>query len=139
EAQFGDFCNAAQVIIDQFIASTEDKWERLSGLVMMLPHGFEGQGPEHSSGRLERFLMLAAEDNIQIVNLTTPAQHFHCLRRQAYRKWKKPLIMMTPKSLLRHPKCTSDIGELVQGEFHPVLDDTTITDPQTVTRILLCS
>ncbi|WP_339742814.1 2-oxoglutarate dehydrogenase E1 component [uncultured Rubinisphaera sp.] len=139
EAQFGDFCNAAQVIIDQFIASTEDKWERLSGLVMMLPHGFEGQGPEHSSGRLERFLMLAAEDNIQIVNLTTPAQHFHCLRRQAYRKWKKPLIMMTPKSLLRHPKCTSDIGELVQGEFHPVLDDTTISDPQTVTRILLCS
>ncbi|MCA8988114.1 MAG: 2-oxoglutarate dehydrogenase E1 component [Planctomycetaceae bacterium] len=139
EAQFGDFCNAAQVIIDQFIASTEDKWDRYSGLVMMLPHSFEGQGPEHSSARLERFLMLAAEDNIQITNLTTPAQHFHCLRRQVFRKWKKPLIMMTPKSLLRLPQCVSDFEEFVNGTFHPVLDDLTIQDPQAVTRILLCS
>ncbi|MCG6157172.1 2-oxoglutarate dehydrogenase E1 component [Rubinisphaera margarita] len=139
EAQFGDFCNSAQVVIDQFIASTEDKWERLSGLVMMLPHGFEGQGPEHSSARLERFLMLAAEDNIQIVNLTTPAQHFHCLRRQAIRKWKKPLVMMTPKSLLRHPECVSPIEEFTKGTFQPVLDDDSIEDKKSVTRILLCS
>ncbi len=139
EAQFGDFCNSAQVYIDQFIASTEDKWHRFSGLVMMLPHGFEGQGPEHSSARLERFLTLAAEDNIQIVVPSTPAQHFHVLRRQVLRKWKKPLIMMTPKSLLRHPKCVSDRQELSVGTFQPVLSEVIEQDPAQVSRILLCS
>ena len=139
EAQFGDFCNAAQVIIDQFIASTEDKWHRFSSLVMMLPHGFEGQGPEHSSARLERFLTLAAEDNIQIVVPSTPAQHFHVLRRQVLRKWTKPLIMMTPKSLLRNPQCVSDLTELATGYFQPVLDDAQITAPEQVTRVLMCA
>ena len=139
EAQFGDFCNSAQVYIDQFIASTEDKWHRFSGLVMMLPHGFEGQGPEHSSARLERFLALAAEDNIQIVVPSTPAQHFHVLRRQVLRKWKKPLIMMTPKSLLRHPRCVSDRRELAEGMFHPVLPEDSDQDPGQVTRILMCA
>ncbi|MEW4529068.1 MAG: 2-oxoglutarate dehydrogenase E1 component [Maioricimonas sp. JB045] len=139
EAQFGDFVNAAQVIIDQFIASAEDKWDRLSGLVMLLPHGFEGQGPEHSSARLERFLMLAAEDNIQIAQPSTPAQYFHMLRRQTIRRWKKPLIVMTPKSLLRHPLCVSPLDELEQGRFEPVLDEIEIDDRQQVRRILACS
>mgnify|MGYP002622664957 CR=1 FL=1 len=139
EAQFGDFCNAAQVIIDQFIASAEDKWRRLSSLVMLLPHGFEGQGPEHSSARLERFLMLAAEHNIQIAQPTTPAQHFHLLRRQAKRKWKKPLIVMTPKSLLRHSKVVSPLDELENGEFKRILPDESGTAPEKIKKILLCS
>ncbi|MEZ6057071.1 MAG: 2-oxoglutarate dehydrogenase E1 component [Planctomycetaceae bacterium] len=138
EAQFGDFMNCAQVIIDQFIASAEDKWDRLSGLVMLLPHGFEGQGPEHSSARIERFLMLAAEDNMQIAQPSTPAQHFHLLRRQAMRAWKKPLIVFTPKSLLRHPACTASMDDLVHGQFEPVIGDT-LVDPRKTSRILLCS
>ena len=123
EAQFGDFVNAAQVIIDQFITSAETKWRRLSGLVMLLPHGFEGMGPEHSSARLERFLTLAAEDNIQIVQPTTPAQYFHVLRRQAVRDWRKPLIVFTPKSLLRHPKVISTLENCARGIFQRVLPD----------------
>jgi len=139
EAQFGDFVNCAQVIIDQFIVSAEDKWNRLSGLVMLLPHAFEGQGPEHSSARLERFLSLAAKDNIQVCNLTTPAQFFHCLRRQVLRVWRKPLIIMTPKSLLRHPKAVSTLEECAFGSFQRVIPDLSVTNPKQVERILLCS
>jgi 2-oxoglutarate dehydrogenase E1 component len=138
EAQFGDFVNCAQVIIDQFIASAEDKWKRLSGLVMLLPHGFEGQGPEHSSARLERFLTSAAEDNYQVCQPTTPAQMFHLLRRQVLRKWRKPLVVMTPKSLLRHPRCISSFEDLEQGTYQRVIADATV-DPKKVKRILLCT
>ncbi|HEX8789952.1 MAG TPA: 2-oxoglutarate dehydrogenase E1 component [Polyangiaceae bacterium] len=138
EAQFGDFANAAQVIIDQFIVSAEDKWSRLSGLVLLLPHGFEGQGPEHSSARVERFLQLAAEDNIQVCNLTTPAQLFHVLRRQVNRPWRKPLVIFTPKSLLRHPEAVSTLDELASGAFQRVIPDASV-DPKAVKRILLCS
>ncbi|MCU0705668.1 MAG: 2-oxoglutarate dehydrogenase E1 component, partial [Fimbriiglobus sp.] len=137
EAQFGDFVNGAQVIIDQFIASGEAKWNRSSGLVMLLPHGYEGQGPEHSSARPERFLQLAAEDNIQVCTFTTPAQYFHALRRQLKRKFRKPLVIMTPKSFLR--TSTSPVEELISGRFHEVLDDPMITDPSRVTRVLLCT
>lgn len=139
EAQFGDFSNAAQVIIDQFIISAEDKWHRLSGLVLLLPHGFEGQGPEHSSARPERFLMLAAEDNIQVVNPTTPAQYFHVLRRQVLRRWRKPLVVMTPKSLLRHRQAVSSLEECAQGRFQRVLPDERDDPPAATDRILLCS
>ena len=142
EAQFGDFVNAAQVIIDQFIASGEDKWNRLSGLVMLLPHGYEGQGPEHSSARLERFLQLAAEDNLQVAYPTTPAQIFHLLRRQVRRPWRKPLVVMTPKSLLRSPDATSPLRDVTQGRFRRVMDDdalATKTAAKRVKRILLCS
>jgi 2-oxoglutarate dehydrogenase E1 component len=138
EAQFGDFCNAAQVIIDQFIASAEDKWHRLSDIVLLLPHGFEGQGPEHSSARLERFLLLAADDNIQVVNPTTPAQYFHVLRRQALRRWRKPLVVMTPKSLLRHPQAVSSLDELAAGSFQRIIGDDLDPDRK-VSRVLLCS
>jgi 2-oxoglutarate dehydrogenase E1 component len=138
EAQFGDFCNSAQVIVDQFIASAEEKWRRLSGVVLLLPHGFEGQGPEHSSARLERFLTLAAEDNIQIAQPSTPAQFFHLLRRQVLRKWRKPLVVLTPKSLLRHPDVVSSLDELAGGAFHPILPDSE-ADPAATKRILLCS
>jgi len=126
------------VIIDQFISSSEDKWHRLSGLVLLLPHGFEGQGPEHSSARLERWLQLCAEDNMQVVNLTTPAQLFHCLRRQVKRTWRKPLVMMTPKSLLRHRRCVSSFEELSDGEFHRILPDRDI-DPKKAKRVVLCT
>jgi 2-oxoglutarate dehydrogenase E1 component len=137
EAQFGDFVNAAQVILDQFISSTEDKWRRLSGLVLLLPHGFEGMGPEHSSARLERFLTLAAEDNIQIAQPTTPAQYFHLLRRQALRMWRKPLVVLTPKSLLRHPQVISSLEDCASGRFQRVLPDA--IDLAGVRRVLLCS
>jgi len=137
EAQFGDFVNAAQVIIDQFLSSAEDKWNRLSGLVLLLPHAFEGMGPEHSSARLERFLTLAAEDNMQVVYPTTPAQYFHLLRRQALRRWRKPLVVLTPKSLLRNPAATSSLEECVGGRFERILGDG--AHPQDVSRILLCS
>ncbi|MCA9080051.1 MAG: 2-oxoglutarate dehydrogenase E1 component [Planctomycetaceae bacterium] len=138
EAQFGDFSNCAQVIIDQFIASAEDKWDRLNSVVMLLPHGFEGQGPEHSSARLERFLMLAAEDNLQIAQPTTPAQLFHLLRRQVLRKWRKPLVVMTPKSLLRHKQCVSPLEDIANGGFQSVIGDTTVA-PEDVRKILLCT
>ncbi len=140
EAQFGDFVNGAQVIIDQFIASAQVKWERWSGLTMLLPHGYEGAGPEHSSARLERFLKLCGNDNLQIVYPTTGAQIFHLLRRQLYREFRKPLVVMTPKSLLRTP--TSDVSELTAGRFHELLDDPAFakdSDTRGVTRILLCS
>jgi 2-oxoglutarate dehydrogenase E1 component len=138
EAQFGDFANAAQVIIDQFIVSAEDKWSRLSGLVLLLPHGFEGQGPEHSSGRIERFLQLSAEDNIQVCNLSTPAQFFHVLRRQVNRTWRKPLVVFTPKSLLRHPEAVSTLDQIAAGSFQRVIADDSV-DPAKVKRILLCA
>jgi 2-oxoglutarate dehydrogenase E1 component len=138
EAQFGDFANTAQVIIDQFLCSSEDKWHRLSGLVLLLPHGFEGQGPEHSSARLERFLALCAEDNMQVANLTTPAQIFHCLRRQVLRPYRKPLVIMSPKSLLRHPDATSTVEDLASGGFQRIIPDTSV-DPKQVKRVILCS
>jgi 2-oxoglutarate dehydrogenase E1 component len=141
EAQFGDFANGAQVIIDQFISSGESKWLRMSGLVMLLPHGYEGQGPEHSSARLERYLQLCAEDNMQVVNATTPANYFHVLRRQLHRTFRKPLIMMTPKSLLRHKNAVSKLGEFGPGtSFHRVLwDDRPNMDEKQVKRVVLCS
>ena len=124
EAQFGDFANGAQVIIDQFITSSESKWGRASGLVMLLPHAYEGQGPEHSSARLERFLQMCAGENIQIMNCTTPANYFHALRRQMHRAFRKPLVIMTPKSLLRHKKCVSSIDDFTKANsFHRVLED----------------
>jgi 2-oxoglutarate dehydrogenase E1 component len=137
EAQFGDFANGAQVIIDQFIASAESKWGRASGLVMLLPHGYEGQGPEHSSARLERFLQLCAEENIQVAVPSTPAQYFHLLRRQVRRGFRKPLIVMTPKSLLRHKQAVSPVDQFTAGHFHDVLDDPAA--PDRARRVLLCS
>jgi 2-oxoglutarate dehydrogenase E1 component len=139
EAQFGDFWNVAQPIVDQFIASAEDKWQHLSGLVMLLPHGFEGMGPEHSSARLERFMSLAAEDNMQIAYPTTPAQYFHLLRRQVVRRWRKPLIVMTPKSLLRHLEAVSSLDECAQGTFRRVLPDTFNRPAAGIKRIILCT
>jgi 2-oxoglutarate dehydrogenase E1 component len=139
EAQFGDFGNAAQVVIDQFLLSAERKWRRLSGLVLLLPHGLEGQGPEHSSARLERFLSLAAEDNVQVVQPTTPAQYFHCLRRQALRRWRKPLVVLTPKSLLRHPEAISTLEECARGAFRRVLPDPLEPPRESLSRVILCS
>ena len=139
EAQFGDFANGAQVVIDQFISSGENKWSRLCGLTMLLPHGYEGQGPEHSSARLERFLQLCAEDNIQVCIPSTPAQVFHMLRRQAIRPLRKPLIVMTPKSLLRHKEAVSQLEELSGGVFQTVIDETDAIDPTAVKRVVMCS
>lgn len=138
EAQFGDFWNAAQVIVDQFITSAETKWRRLSGLVLLLPHGFEGQGPEHSSARLERFLTLAVDDNLQVVYPSTPAQYFHCLRRQVKRHWRKPLVVITPKSLLRHKLVVSSLDDLAEGQFQRVIADQREAPAET-RRVLLCS
>ena len=149
EAQFGDFANGAQVIIDQFITSGESKWGRASGLVMLLPHGYEGQGPEHSSARLERFLQLCAGENIQVVNCTTPSNYFHVLRRQMHREFRKPLIIMTPKSLLRHKRCISDISEFsTKSTFHRVLEDDayekenkllTLSKDNRIKKVVMCS
>ncbi|MCH1493648.1 MAG: 2-oxoglutarate dehydrogenase E1 component [Rubripirellula sp.] len=138
EAQFGDFWNCAQVIVDQFIASAEDKWNRLSGLIMLLPHGFEGQGPEHCSARVERFLAMAAEHNIQVCQPTTPAQYFHLLRRQVIRKWRKPLVVLSPKSLLRHPRVVSTLEEISSGSFKKILGDETV-ELSNCKRLILCS
>ena len=138
EAQFGDFNNGAQIIIDQYISSAEDKWNRMNGIVMLLPHGYEGQGAEHSSARLERFLNLCAEENIQVVNCTTPASYFHALRRQLQRPFRKPLIVFTPKSLLRHPRVISTLEDLSGGKFEEVIDDNKVT-VKSVSRVVLCS
>src|SRR5438309_269658 len=136
EAQFGDFANVAQAIIDQFVSAGEDKWGLLSGLVLLLPHGYEGQGPEHSSARIERFLQLAARDNFQVCQPSTAAQYFHLLRRQALRPWRKPLVVFTPKSMLRHPEASSSISDLSNKRFMTVRPDTEVTDAK---RILVCT
>ncbi len=138
EAQFGDFFNGAQIIIDQYLTSAEYKWRRMNGLVMLLPHGYEGQGPEHSSARMERFLQACAENNMQIVNTTTPAQQFHVIRRQLKRDFRKPLICFTPKKLLRYPSCVSKIGDFTKTNFQEVLDDPK-ADAKKVTRVAFCS
>ncbi|MEL6347229.1 MAG: 2-oxoglutarate dehydrogenase E1 component [Myxococcota bacterium] len=138
EAQFGDFANGAQIIIDNFIMSTETKWARNSGVVMLLPHGYEGQGPEHSSARLERYLQLCAEDNVTVANCTTPASFFHLMRRQMRLQIRKPLVVMSPKSLLRHPECVSTMEDLAEGHFLRVLPDTSVV-PERVRRVIFCS
>jgi 2-oxoglutarate dehydrogenase E1 component len=136
EAQFGDFANGAQIIIDQFISSGEDKWGLLSGVVLLLPHGYEGQGPEHSSARIERYLQLAARDNMQICQPSTAAQYFHLLRRQALRPWRKPLVVFTPKSMLRHPDANSSVQDFSRPRFLNVLPDAQVSDPK---RLLICT
>lgn len=138
EAQFGDFMNGAQIIIDQFISAAESKWRRMSGLVMLLPHGYEGQGPEHSSARLERFLQLCAEDNMVVINATSPGNYFHALRRQLAWNFRKPLIVFSPKSLLRDARCTSSVEELTKGSFQEVIDQSE-RDPKKIKRVLFCS
>jgi len=139
EAQFGDFANGAQIIIDQFISSSEAKWGQKSAIVMTLPHGYEGQGPEHSSARLERFLQLCAEDNIQLANLTTPDQYFHLLRKQSLQENKKPLVIMSPKSLLRHPQAVCNVEQLATGAFRPFIGDNSVEDASAIDRIVICS
>jgi 2-oxoglutarate dehydrogenase E1 component len=138
EAQFGDFANGAQIIIDQYVSCSVTKWNRMSGLVMLLPHGYEGQGPEHSSARMERFLELCAGYNIQVANITTPANFFHALRRQVKRDYRLPLVVMSPKNLLRHPDATSDFSELTAGRFREVIDDPSSNESK-VTRVIFCS
>ena len=149
EAQFGDFANGAQVVIDQFVSSGERKWLRMSGLVLLLPHGYEGQGPEHSLARLERYLQMCAEDNMQVANCTIPANYFHILRRQLKRNFRKPLVLMTPKSLLRHKQAVSSLAEMGPGTaFHRLLPDgaeaagdgrTKLVEPEKIRRVVLCS
>jgi 2-oxoglutarate dehydrogenase E1 component len=139
EAQFGDFANGAQVVIDQFISAGEVKWGRICDLVLYLPHGYEGQGPEHSSARPERYLQLCAQHNMQVVVPTTPAQIFHMLRRQMIRQFRKPLIVMTPKSLLRHKEAVSSLDELASGAFRNVIGETDPIDPKKVRRVIVCS
>jgi 2-oxoglutarate dehydrogenase E1 component len=144
EAQFGDFANGAQIMIDQFISSAESKWGQPSGLVMLLPHGYEGQGPEHSSARIERYLTLCAENNLQVANCTTPANYFHLLRRQMYggpdrRGVRKPLVVFTPKSLLRHPRATSRVHDFISGGFSEILGDDPAQDVSRVSRVVFCS
>lgn len=139
EAQFGDFSNGAQIIIDQFLAAGESKWQQMNGLVLLLPHGYEGQGPEHSSARLERFLQLSAQANMSVCNLTTPAQIFHALRRQVKWDFRKPMVIMSPKSLLRHPRATSMIDEIANGEFQEIIDDITVKSADRVEKIILVS
>jgi 2-oxoglutarate dehydrogenase E1 component len=136
EAQFGDFANGAQIVIDQFLAAAEDKWQLLSGLVLLLPHGYEGQGPEHSSARIERFLQLASEHNLQICQPSTAAQYFHLLRRQTLGRWRKPLVVFTPKGLLRARPAASEREELLSGSFRRLIEDPSVTDAQ---RILVCT
>ncbi|WP_423148929.1 2-oxoglutarate dehydrogenase E1 component [Rubrolithibacter danxiaensis] len=138
EAQFGDFVNGAQIIVDQFIVSAETKWQRSNGIVVLLPHGYEGQGPEHSSARIERFMELCADFNIQVANCTTPANYFHLLRRQLVRDFRKPLVVFTPKSLLRHPLVQSKLEEFTEGTFQELIDDSFVK-PENVKRVLLCS
>jgi 2-oxoglutarate dehydrogenase E1 component len=138
EAQFGDFINGAQIIVDQFITSAEYKWRRSNGLVMLLPHGYEGQGPEHSSARIERFLEACANDNIQLANCTTPANYFHLLRRQIHRPFRKPLMVFSPKSLLRNPACVSPLADFTKGFFQEIIDDTNVKANE-VKRLLFCS
>src|SRR5690606_33178178 len=138
EAQFGDFYNGAQIIIDQYLSSAETKWKRSNGLVLMLPHGMEGQGPEHSSGRIERFLELCANDNMIIANCTTPANYFHLLRRQLSREFRKPLVVFTPKSLLRHPKVVSKVDDFTKVNFQELIDDSYVKTSD-VKRVLFCS
>jgi 2-oxoglutarate dehydrogenase E1 component len=138
EAQFGDFGNGAQIIIDQYLASAETKWKTYSGLTLMLPHGYEGQGPEHSSARLERYLQLCANWNMQVCNVTSPANYFHVLRRQLKNDYRLPLVLMTPKSLLRHPMCISKLEDFTKGGFKEVIDDTFV-DTKKVKRVLLCT
>jgi 2-oxoglutarate dehydrogenase E1 component len=138
EAQFGDFMNGAQVIIDQFLSGSETKWGQPSGLVLLLPHGHEGQGPEHSSARIERFLTLCAEDNLRVAYPSTPASYFHLLRAQGREPVEKPLVVFTPKSLLRHPRCVSSLQELAEGRFEPLVDDRA-ADPLRARRLVLSS
>ncbi|HEV3472672.1 MAG TPA: hypothetical protein VG408_05635, partial [Actinomycetota bacterium] len=139
EAQFGDFINGAQVSVDQFVVAGEDKWDQENGLVLLLPHGYEGQGPEHSSARLERFLQLAAEDSIQVAQPSTAGQYFHLLRRQMIRSVRKPLVVLTPKSLLRAKVARATTAELTKGSFRETIDDAGIEDPSSAERVLLCT
>ena len=136
EAQFGDFANGAQIIIDQFISAAEDKWDLPSGVGLLLPHGYEGQGPEHSSARIERYLQLAAEDNIQVCQPSNAAQYFQLLRRQALRRWRKPMVVFTPKSMLRHPDASSPIEDFQRPRFEWVVPDREVTSAK---RVLICS